>query len=403
MGSVVLTSYGTLGDHFPLLALGQALQSRGKQVRAAFNEAMVPHAQKAGLEPWIIGLPPLGREQASQAASSWDHLQTKEMDKTNVKSLLRQYYLPCMSSLMAACSGADLIVTTPQSYPPAFVIGKKLSIPCVCVTFSPLPYLCSSKNKDKIDLGEVRYMLSPLLDYVDLSSLSREDLKNSWPPEESLLAASPGFYQLPTELSSRLKEVGFWFYDEPMWQNWQPDDDLQNFFSVESKPLVLTFSSLPVEDSKAVVETHARAASLIGRRLVIQQGWAGLNIHSLSADIDRDQLMSVGFMPQDWLFSHAAAVIHHGGIGTTARALRNGCPMVVEPYGNDQFLNAQQALGLGVGVAVHPHLLTAETLAQVLEEKALTSAYRSRAEQLKTQILSDSSLETSCQYIEKLL
>jgi UDP:flavonoid glycosyltransferase YjiC (YdhE family) len=113
--------------------------------------------------------------------------------------------------------------------------------------------------------------------------------------------------------------------------------------------------------------------------------------------------MFAGFLPQDWLFARAAAVIHHGGIGTTARALRHGCPMLVEPYGNDQFINAKQVLLLGVGAAAHPHKLNEAGLVKILQEKVLTPEYRRRAEEIGEKIRQEQGLITACERIESSL
>jgi UDP:flavonoid glycosyltransferase YjiC (YdhE family) len=108
-------------------------------------------------------------------------------------------------------------------------------------------------------------------------------------------------------------------------------------------------------------------------------------------------------MPQDWLFSRAAALIHHGGIGTIARALRNGCPMLVEPYGNDQFFNARQLLLLGVGAAMHPQYLSVGDLVRVLQEKVLTRDYKNRTELLSHRIQAEQGLDMACHFIENWL
>ena len=93
-----------------------------------------------------------------------------------------------------------------------------------------------------------------------------------------------------------------------------------------------------MENAQEVVEVHVRAAAKLGRRILIQQGWADFNESYLPSDIDRENVMFIdGLISQDWLFSHAAALITHGGVGTIARSLRNGCPMLVEPLGSDQF------------------------------------------------------------------
>ena len=78
----------------------------------------------------------------------------------------------------------------------------------------------------------------------------------------------------------------------------------------------------PVARPAAIVKEHLEAARILGRPLLVQRGWSEFDAGHLSEGVDPDQVMFADFLPQDWLFPRAAAVIHHGGIGTTARALR---------------------------------------------------------------------------------
>jgi UDP:flavonoid glycosyltransferase YjiC (YdhE family) len=93
-------------------------------------------------------------------------------------------------------------------------------------------------------------------------------------------------------------------------------------------------------------------------------------------------------------------VIHHGGIGTTAQALRCGRPMLVEPYCNDQFYNAARVAALGIGAALYPRDATADRLADVLTRAVLTEQTRSRAAELAAGIAAEDGLTTACQLIE---
>src|SRR5262249_51220778 len=147
--------------------------------------------------------------------------------------------------------------------------------------------------------------------------------------------------------------TGFWT-DDAAFAGWTPDDELARFLAAGPPPIVLTLSSLPVADPARVVTLHAEAAARLGVRLVIQQGWAGRKATNLPAGaaVRHDDLLFTGHVPHAWLFARCAAVIHHGGIGTTAQALRCGRPMLIEPYCNDQFFNAGRVADLGVGVAV---------------------------------------------------
>ena len=110
-----------------------------------------------------------------------------------------------------------------------------------------------------------------------------------------------------------------------------------------------------------------------------------------------------GFLPQDWLFRKAAAVIHHGGIGTTARVIRNGCPMLVEPYGNDQFFNASRVVHYQVGAAMHPNQLRVPDLARLLESKVMARETRQNSKELGKKIRAEPGLEGAVSFIDSLL
>jgi UDP:flavonoid glycosyltransferase YjiC (YdhE family) len=96
-------------------------------------------------------------------------------------------------------------------------------------------------------------------------------------------------------------------------------------------------------------------------------------------------------------------VIHHGGIGTTAQALRCGRPALVEPHGNDQFYNAGRVTALEVGAAVDHRALTSENLADALGEHVLHPSVRRRAETLGAKIRAEDGLAVACDLIEQQL
>ncbi|NJM07426.1 glycosyltransferase, partial [Candidatus Gracilibacteria bacterium] len=197
------------------------------------------------------------------------------------------------------------------------------------------------------------------------------------------------------------KQTGFWFHDDPAWANWQPDAALAAFMHREPRPLVLTFSSQPVEQPVDILAAHARAAQQIGRPLLVIQGWAGFDPDSLPSDVDRDNMHFAAELPHDWVFQRAAAAIQHGGIGSIARALRQGCPLLIEPFGNDQFFNAAQVTRLQVGVAVHPLRLNAEGLGRVLRDKVLQPLVRQRAEVIGARLSGEDGLDEMCEHVER--
>jgi UDP:flavonoid glycosyltransferase YjiC (YdhE family) len=216
-----------------------------------------------------------------------------------------------------------------------------------------------------------------------------------------LLASSPHFSQPQLDCWPQARMTGFWFDND--LGDWSPDQELLGFLDLEPRPLVLTFSSLPVQDVSRVVAVHAEAAARLGRRLLIQRGWARFDPAALPNGVMPEALRFTGSLPHAWLFPRAEAVIHHGGVGTTAQAMRCGRPMLVEPYGNDQFFNARRVLGLGVGAAMHPHKLTVTGLARIMEEKVLTADVRRRALELGARLQAEDGLTVACDLIEEQL
>ncbi|MEH2366030.1 glycosyltransferase [Nostoc sp.] len=409
MATIVITSCGTLGDHLPYVALGQALKARGHRVCMAISRPMHSYAVNAGLEAVACGWD-MGQEEAHKYSQDWDHWSPKGSSLQEKLLKFQGFDIPGrFRSLLAACQDADLLISNPMHAFPAAMVCEKTAIPLVVAFMSVL----STKPLTEIS-KQIINQPNPLEERLDedLQKLREEaglvkrprpwsEGRKNLKADQTILAISPHFFSENSPLSANM--TGFWFYEDPVWSNWQPSAQLQEFFQQDQEPLVLAFSSQPLKNPREVVEVHVRAAAKLGRPILIQHGWADFSEDHLPADIDRTRVMFAGFLPQDWLFARAAAVIHHGGIGTTARALRHGCPMLVEPYGNDQFINAKQVLLLGVGSAAHPHKLNETGLVQILTEKVLTPEYRRRAEEIGGKIRQEKGLITACDLIESSL
>lgn len=407
MSRIVITSAGTLGDHLPYIALGKALQERGHQVVCAMGESILPYGERAGLTliPCGYGVTPAI---AQKNAQDWDELagvnRFKQISSDTPQlqeQLLTQELDHVLETLLPLGETADLLICGYQRNLAGQFTAEKQQLPWVSTSVMPyaLEFLPSPQSPGESDFSLVlinrirqKYALAPLLSASD----------NPSPNPRAMLAASPHFS--PPHFSAfPYEQVGFWFYEDPAWSHWQPDSVLEQFMASAPQPLVLTFSSLPLQDAATVLNLHGRAAMHLGYKLLVQKGWANFNESLLAPDIDRNAILFRDFLPQDWLFARASAVIHHGGIGTIARALRNDCPMVVEPYGNDQFFNAQQILRLKIGAAMHPQRMTAEGLAWVLENKVMTAACRQNVQMLGEKIRAEQGLEIACQRIESWL
>ena len=404
MRKIVITSTGTLGDYLPFITLGKALQTRGYQVRMAFPQSMQTYVQKNGLTAVSCGKN-WGEQDARKNATDWEHLRTytdPQAYDDRIIQIIQTEYTVALQDLLEISADADLLICSSQREFLGQIISEVYEIPYVSISL--MPYLqCYTTTNPEVDLAYFE-AFNALRKQANVSPLFLESWSqwNQTHPQKAILAASSHFAQVIDNFC-QYQQTGFWFYEDPDWHDWQPDRELEKFMTAEPSPLVLTFSSLPLVDAQTVLNTHVQTAKKLGRRLLVQQGWADFNASLLLDECDRQNVLFRGFIPQDWLFAQAAAVIHHGGIGTIARALRNDCPMVVEPYGNDQFFNAKRILALKVGTAMHPHRLTADGLAHVLETKVLTKDFKNRTQELGAKIRQENGLETACELIQAWL
>lgn len=420
MAIIVITSYGTLGDILPLVALGVALKSQGHQVRMAINESMKSYAFKAGLEAVSNGRLDLGKNEAQKYSQSWNHWFNKgtlsEQFEQNMFSRNRLEYdlTHSVKHLLKVCQDADLLISTPQQNLISAIVHDKIALPWISASVTPDLY-CLEKNNSSNTLvktvstseqiASLQLQISEIAQKVrqsiGLTKISPQDW-NSYGESKNIILGSSEYFSQPSKKYSHITQTGFWFYEDPEWIDWRPHNELKEFVETTHKLLVLSFSSQPVEKTGSVIAVHVRAAAKLGYRILIQQGWADFNESFLPSDIDRNNVMFTGFMPQDWLFSRAAALIYHGGIGTTARALRNGCPVIVEPYGNDQFFNAKQIVSLKLGTAINPTLTNSDELVRVLR-KILTPEYKRRCQTFGAKIRQEQGIDKACNFINEQL
>ena len=134
------------------------------------------------------------------------------------------------------------------------------------------------------------------------------------------------------------------------------------------------FGSIVLDDPKQILDTILGAVRLAGMRAIISKGWS-----DLGGDVLEDNIYFIGDCPHEWLFPRMAAVVHHGGAGTTACGLKNGIPTTIVPFFGDQPFWGHMCASAGVGPEpITPRNLTVERLAEAirfcLTEEALASA-----------------------------
>lgn len=188
--------------------------------------------------------------------------------------------------------------------------------------------------------------------------------------------------------------TGYWF---PEAAAWTPPPELSRFIESGPAPVFIGFGSMPLPDPGRTNALLMEALAKSGRRAVLAVDKERAEGMALSADV----FSLKDFVPYDWLFRRMAAVVHHGGSGTTAFGLRAGVPGLVVPFTFDQFYWGRRLLQLGVGLRPIPFKsLTAGRLAGALLELTAASGPKDRAHSLGKGIRGERGVSRAVEIIE---
>jgi sterol 3beta-glucosyltransferase len=208
-----------------------------------------------------------------------------------------------------------------------------------------------------------------------------------------LYGFSPRVVPVPDDGPRRRIATGWWFLDGGPWT---PPPDLERFLASGGPVVSIGFGSMPGDEPGALAALVTGAVHDAGVRAVVLTGWGALEGAPAA-----DSIIAVRSVPHDWLFPRMAAVVHHGGAGTTGAGLRSGVPNIVVPFGVDQPFWGSRVHALGAGPRPIPRrALTREALAAALRQAVTDGAMRGAAARIGTEIRADDGVTTAVQAIE---
>ncbi|UUN30962.1 glycosyltransferase [Streptomyces sp. FIT100] len=377
---MLLSTYGSRGDVEPLVGLAVRLRALGAEVRVCAPPDEDFAQRLAG-----VGVPlvPVGR---SARALTTAAPQPSSLPQRAAELIADQF-----AAVTAAAEGCDALVATGAMPAAAGArsVAEKLGIRSVSLTFQQLT-LPSPHRPPLAYAG--RPFPPEVTDNRELWDLDARNINALFGPALNTNRAAIG---LPPVDNVRDHVVGDrpWLATDPVLDPWRetpgldvvqtgawilPDvhplpPELAAFLDAGTPPVYVGFGSMPMHASTDVAHVAIGAIRAQGRRAVVARGWAGL------APIDdRDDCFVVGEVNQQALFTRVAAVVHHGGAGTTTTATRAGAPQVVVPQLADQPYWAGRVADLGIGAAHDGPTPTFESLSAALST-ALAPETRARA------------------------
>ncbi|MEH6372956.1 glycosyltransferase [Streptomyces sp. KLMMK] len=387
---VLLSTYGSRGDVEPLVGLSVQLRALGAEVRvcAPPDEEFTERLAGAGVP--VVPVGPTARELTAAAPPP------SSLPRYAAELIATQFDV-----IPAAAEGCDVLVATGMlpAAAGALSVAEKLGIRSVSVTFQQLD-LPSPHHPPMAYPG--RPFPPDVTDNRELWELDAENINALFGEALNSNRATIG---LPPVDDVRAYVVGGrpWLATDPVLDPWQPTPELDvvqtgawitpdlrplpsglaAFLEAGPPPVYVGFGSMPMRAAADVAGVVIDAVRAQGRRALVRHGWAGLALID-----DRDDCFAVGEVNHQALFGRVAAVVHHGGAGTTAAATRAGAPQVVVPQAADQPYWAGRVADLGIGAAHRGPAPAFESLSAALTT-ALSPGTRARAASVAGTIRTD--------------
>ncbi len=368
----ILVTIGSLGDLHPFIAIGHALRARGVDVVLAVPHDHVAKVRAAGLSAAAI-LPAFAE---ICAALGIDQSEAAHRVATQPGFVLDAVIMPALSASTAAlddlADDADVIVGSLFALA-AGIVAEKRGLPLVAINLQPMALLSAYDPPDtrmlaqapagalgrgwnRIMLGAgraaIRMRYNRQVNRVrrahGLRSIAATPLFDPVPAQRAMLCCySPLLATVQPDAPPGTEAIGFPLFDSEDGGPATLHPDLASFLDRGAPPIVFTLGSFMVHAPGDFYAQAAFAARAIGRRAVLLTGGG-------EGCRDDGDLLMIGYAPHSRLFRRAAAVVHHGGVGTTGQAMHAGIAQLVVPFFGDQFDNAARIVRLGLGLRIRP-------------------------------------------------
>ncbi len=390
---IAVVAMDTRGGIVPYVALGLGLRRAGHDVRMVAPADFAPLLAEAGLP-----MAPLSGSveevlRASTGATERGTMASMRFAAREMKPRIHAW----TRETLEACEGVDVVTGGVGGMVVGLSVAEKLGKPFIETQVQPVGTPTGAYPGVLVAgprwLGSPGYRLGHELSEMALwmpfrgamASARKEVLGLTGRPSAAdgqpvLYGFSRHVVPVPAQGNRKRYVTGYWFLSSP--PTWSPPPGLEAFLARGGPVVGIGFGSMVSDDPEAVTALVLGAVRSAGVRAVLVTGWGGLT--SLP---EADDVFVAEALPYDWLFPRVAAVVHHGGAGTTGLALQAGVPAIVVPFTVDQPFWGSRVAALGVGPTPIPRKrLTQERLADALRRTVADEAMRARAAALGAQI-----------------
>ncbi len=412
---ILFASLGSLGDLHPVMGMAVELKRRGHRVRIASTPFYREKVEGLGLE-------------FSPVRPAWDPTDTSLIAqcqdmRRGTEILLRRLVLPHLrdtyDDLLAAADGIDIMIAGELLYA-APLVAEKLRLKWASAILSPCTFFSSYDPPVLPNVPELQYLrwAGPGFHHA-LQRMSARAIHHWWKPVRELrsqeglgpgknpLLADKYSPHLVLALFSRqlakpqpdwpanTLQTGFVFHDQSNAAE-ALSGELETFLANGTPPLVFTLGSTAVHNPGVFYAESVKAARKLNQRALL----IGADAAEYTSG---PNLFVTKYAPYSQVFPRCAVIVHQGGVGTTAMAMRAGKPQLIVPYGWDQPDQAARIVRMGTGLTIARKKYSAERAAKTLHKLITDEAFTQRSAEAQKAMQAEDGLSSACNAIEALL
>lgn len=407
--NVCLLAAGSLGDILPYLSIARELVERGHNVRMATALLYRERVLATGSSHYSIGHP--------DPQKVWKDISAERPSRNPFRMISHIYRhngggREDLMQILSACRNADMIVAT-TGIACAIHVARFFGVPKILCHLSPLyetsefprpigPSWCHTTPLGSWWNRFTHSATSQLFWMADRPGI------NSWLQDELKLDPIPlwrqqtdvpmlfGFSSLiipkPLDWPKSNHITGYWFSNES--DPWKPPARLEQFLDTND-PIIAVALGSQVVDPVFRDQVLVKGILQSGAKVVVTRGWSGSGI------LDEKRVCEVDFVPYRWLFPKLTAVMHHGGAGTGAEAIRAGVPSILIPFTGEQRFWAQRYYEAGLGTfPLHPYRFSANQVASRTQSVFRNESLTAKAVMTGSQIDQEHGVDNAASLIE---
>ncbi|HEX8558530.1 MAG TPA: glycosyltransferase [Pyrinomonadaceae bacterium] len=425
MKKIVISTFGSFGDVHPYVAIALELKRRGHRPVIATSEIYRDKTDALGLEihPVPPDLPSYDRpEEVARMVA--DLVDTKKGPERVFNQFINPHLRGMYDALHAATRDADLLLTHVLSLaaPP---LAEKTGVRWVSSVLAPIslfsnydpplfpqmPWLyplqrlhpSASRALMRVARWKLDQLAAPLYRLRAELGLARGGnpmLEGQHSPRMVLALFSSAIAPRQPDWPPNTRVTGFPFYDrrDRAGDAERADAGLLRFLDAGEPPVVFTLGSSAVYVAGDFYRESVEAARALGVRALLLTGEAQNRPAALPEGV-----AAFDYAPYGEVLPRARAVVHQGGVGTTAQALRAGVPALVVPFSHDQFDNGNRVARVGAGRMLPRSRYDAAAAARELRALLSDEDYTKRAAEVGGRIRSEDGASAAADAIEEAL